>query len=92
MVLINEVEISADPLDYCAFDAVHCCTGLWFFLLSPGPVEECMVSMEMRNTMTVDSFSAVILIRAFEYRSWKAGWFGLITPAGRREISNVRSA
>ena len=35
MVLINEVEIPADPLDYCSLDAVHCCTGLWSFLHLP---------------------------------------------------------
>jgi hypothetical protein len=51
-----------------------------------------MVSMEMRNIMMVNSFSEVILIRAFEYRSWKAAWFRLITPARGQEISNVHSA
>jgi len=51
-----------------------------------------MASMEMRNTMTVDSFSAVILIRAFEYRSWKAVWVRLITSARGQEISTVHSA
>ena len=51
-----------------------------------------MVSLEMRNIMTVDSFSAVILIKALEYRSKKAVWFRLITSARGQETSNVHSA
>ena len=89
MFPISEMIIPAGPLVSLLTRSRSLLCRIVVFLLSPGPEEECMVSLEMRNIMTVDSFSAVISIKALEYRSKNAGWFRLITSARGQETSNV---